>query len=76
MPTHSLAFILLCWKMSRRGEERRSDAYCRSSCDLRSSGGLSDGGCVEGCLASGREAWVICSRDTAGVIADTVAYGR
>ena len=44
MDIHSVDLRLECWKMSIRGVERRSDVYCRWSCDLRYSGGLCEGG--------------------------------
>lgn len=48
MAAHSMALRLLCWKRSISGVDSRSEAYWRKSCDLRSSGGLYDGGCVRG----------------------------
>ena len=48
IPVHSTALMLLCWNRSMSGDERRTDWYWRCSCDLRNSGGLYEGGWVEG----------------------------
>ena len=55
------------------GDERRTDWYWRCSCDLRNSGGLYEGGWVEGWREIGRGALVICSMVGAGVVALAVA---
>lgn len=49
-----------------RGDERRSDWYCRCSWVLRVSGGLCEGGCVGG------KRWILGAADAiggAGVVA-------
>lgn len=55
------------------GEERRSDVYWRWSCDLRNSGRLWDGGCVEGNRRMGGTEVVRASIEGAGVMAAAVA---
>lgn len=56
--------------------ERRSEAYRRSNCDFRNSGGLYEGGCVLGNRAIGGEERANCSCEGAGVTAAAVAYCR
>jgi hypothetical protein len=41
------------------GDERRTDWYWRCNCDLRNSGGLYEGGWVEGWRKIGRVTFVI-----------------
>lgn len=69
MPDHSVALMLLCWKSTIRGDERRRDWYCLWSWDLRNSGGLCDGGCVGGYRDIGGTAETVCSIGGAGVVA-------
>lgn len=76
MLIHSVLLRLLCWKRSMMGVERRREAYWRNNWDLRSSGGLCDGGWVGGKRCIGTTAGCTPERWAAGVVAVTVAYKR